>query len=319
VVCAVDLPRVPASLVIGLVRRWRRTAEPEERAVVARDDTRTQPLVGVYGTGLLAALTEWLDAREDRAVLAWIDALGERVQRLRPRDLDGAVGHGEPLLNINRPEELAEATRRSLPAPPIVAVAGWKDSGKTSAAAALVRSLRQRGFRVMALKHGHRFDLDREGTDSARLRGGGAERVLLAGPDGFGLLGGWPDAVARADGEGGIVHPGGATSDGGSRESAAVELAARYLAEADVVVAEGWKRAPLPAIEVAAPGREDDPPLWSPESPDRDRFVARVTPGGHPGDASDAEDPPVLDRDGQDLGDRLAALVESRVIPGWLP
>lgn len=319
VLCAVDLPRVPASMVIALVRRWRQMPEPEGCAVVLRDAERVQPLVGVYGAGLLASLTDWLEGRADRAVHAWIDALGDRVQRLPPWDLDAALGHGDPLLNVNRPEELEEAALRPLPAPPIVSVVGWKDSGKTSTATALVRALRKRGSRVMALKHGHRFHLDREGTDSARLRGGGAERVLLAGPDGFGVLGGWPDAAGGVDDKGAVEEQGGEASRGGTGEPAAVELAARYLAEADVVVAEGWKGAPLPAIEVQGPDRGDDPPLWSPGSPDRDRFLARVMPGGESGTASDPEAPPVLDREDPDLGDRLAVLVEARVMPGWQP
>lgn len=147
----------------------------------------------------------------------------------------------------------------------------------------------------MALKHGHGFRLDPEGTDSSRLRGSGAERVLLAGPDGMGLLGGW------ADGRG---------------EPAVVDLAARYLEDADVVVAEGWKGAPLPAVEVMSESGGDDPPLWTAEGVDQDRFIARV--GSDPSGAT-GDDPPVVDRDSPDLGDRLADVVESRVIPGWAP
>jgi molybdopterin-guanine dinucleotide biosynthesis protein MobB len=305
VLCAVDLPRVPASLVVDLVRRWRESPDPGNQAVVAWDGERVQPLLGVYGAGLLTSLTTWLDGGGSRAVHLWLDALGDRVERVRPADGAGAVGHGEPLLNLNRPEDLQDAARLPLPAPPIISVVGWKDSGKTSAATALVRSLAQRGWRVMALKHGHGFRLDREGTDSARLREGGAERVVLAGPDGFGVLGGWgPGRVEEAGGRSG-------------GEGDATELAARHLAEADVVVAEGWKTAPLPAIEVLGPRAGDEPPLWTADRADRDRFLARVAPEGVVPGGSVEDEPPALDRDAPDLGERLASLVEARVIPGW--
>jgi molybdopterin-guanine dinucleotide biosynthesis protein B len=305
VLCAVDLPRVPASLVVDLVRRWRASPDPANRAVVARDGDRVQPLLGVYGSSLLGPLTGWLDGGSSRAVHLWLDDLGDRVERVLPDGLSGAVGHGEPLLNLNRPEDLRDAERLPLPAPPIISVVGWKDSGKTSTAAALVRRLEERGWRVMALKHGHGFRLDQEGTDSARLREGGAERVVLAGPDGFGVLGGW----GPGGGEGARGRSG--------EERVAVQLAARHLAEADVVVAEGWKGAPLPAIEVRGNPAGDDPPLWGPDRADRDRFLARVAPGEALEAGGAPDEPPLLDRDAPDVADRLASLVEARVIPGW--
>ncbi len=295
VVVAVDLPRVPASLIIGLVRRWRESPARESRAVILWDGQRVQPLVGVYGSGLSDVLTDWLDGGLERAVHAWIDALGDRVERATPASLPGAVGHDEPLVNVNRPGDLRDAARLPRPSPPLVSVVGWKDSGKTTVAAALIETLRGRGRRVMALKHGHRFRLDTEGTDSSRLRGSGAERVLLSGPEGMGLLGGW---------------------SGDRGEPSAVELAARYLCDADVVVAEGWKGAPLPAIEVMKDPPGADLPLWTADGADRDRYVARVASGaGRPAWGDD--EPPVLDRDAPDLGDLLADVVESRVIPGW--
>ena len=297
VVTAVDLPRVPASLVVGLLRRWRQSPEADVHAVVVRDGERVQPLLGVYGAGLAPVLTDWLDGRPERAAHAWIDALGDRVWRLRPEELQGAVGHDEPLANLNRPEDVEVARRLAPPAPPLVAVAGWKDSGKTSTAATLIRALTARGRRVMALKHGHRFRFDTEGTDSARMRASGAERVVLAGPEELGLVGDW----------------------GRDGEAEPTALSARYLSEADVVVVEGWKGAPLPTIEVLVPARGDDPPLWSPDGPDRDRFLARVVPGGTPGVGGGGTAPPVFDRDAPGLGELLADVVEARVIPGWRP
>ncbi|MEJ2540701.1 MAG: molybdopterin-guanine dinucleotide biosynthesis protein B, partial [Gemmatimonadota bacterium] len=290
-VLAVDLPRVPASLLLSLLRRWREMDGSGTGAVIVDTGEGLQPLAGIYGAGLARHLTSWLDGGSSRAVHAWIEALGDRVVPVSLSGLEAVAGVREPLLNVNRPEELLDAGRLPAPLPPAVSVVGWKDSGKTSTAVALVDSLQARGWRVMALKHGHGFRLDTEGTDSARLREAGAERAVLAGPDGFAVLGGW--------GRGG--------------EPPAPALATRFLSGADVVVVEGWKHGVFPAIEVVGPeGRE--PPLWHEDAPDRDRFLARVVPDGGPGTTAG---PLTLDRGDPTLGDGLADLVEERVFPGW--
>ena len=293
VVLAVDLPRIPASLVVALVERWRGLDGCTMRAAVLQGDAGLEPLVGVYGVGLVDGLERRLAEGGSRAVHAWIDDLRDGVLRVPLEGLASAVGHADPLLNVNRPDDLVLADRLPAPAPPLVSVVGWKDAGKTSVAVGLVKALGRRGWRVMGLKHGHGFVLDTPGTDSHRLRcEAGAERVLMAGPDQLALLAGWGDAG----------------------EVAAPALAARYLAEADVVVAEGWKAASLPAIEVTGTAR-GGPGLWSPEAPDRDRFLARVAAG--PSDSDHPRHPLTLDRSRTDLGDRLADLVETRIIPGW--
>ncbi|NIP94768.1 MAG: molybdopterin-guanine dinucleotide biosynthesis protein MobB, partial [Akkermansiaceae bacterium] len=54
------------------------------------------------------------------------------------------------------------------------------------------------GRRVMSAKHGHHFKVDTPGTDSWRHRHEGrAERVVLAGPDEFAVMGGWGGMAVR--------------------------------------------------------------------------------------------------------------------------
>lgn len=169
--------------------------------------------------------------------------------------------------------------------PPLVLVVGWKDSGKTTVAVKLVAALRRRGRRVVALKHGHGFELDREGTDSWRLRHeAGAERVVLAGPDAMAVMGSWP--------------PGG--------EPGPDDIAVRFASDADVVVAEGWKREAAPKVVVRR-GAGDRGPLYEPGDPLAATVVAVVTdlPPG-PGEP----DVPRLDPDDPGTPDRLAAAVE---------
>lgn len=175
--------------------------------------------------------------------------------------------------------------------PPIITVVGLKDSGKTSVAVALVAELGRRNKRVMVVKHGHRFNLDHEGTDSWRFTTeGGAERVLLAGPSNFALMGEW----------------------GSGDELSLAELVARYLPEADIVVVEGYKSEAVPKIEVHRPAAHPKP-LYQRGSVDAAHYLAIVT------DALDLEaDVPVLDINSADLASELADLVERQVL-GTLP
>ena len=102
----------------------------------------------------------------------------------------------------------------------------------------LVDALATRGYRVMSAKHGHGFELDTPGTDSYRHRHeGGAHRVVMAGPEQVAVMGGW----------------------GSGGELPLEELVARYLSDADVVVAEGFKTSGSPKIEVYRKAAHEEP------------------------------------------------------------
>ena len=171
--------------------------------------------------------------------------------------------------------------------PPVISVIGLKDSGKTGVAVGLVAALGRRGRRVLVVKHGHHFDIDTPGTDSWRFRHeSGAERVVLAGPEDFVVMGAW-----GSDGEPGLD-----------------EVVRRFLADAEIVVVEGYKGATVPKIEVHRPSAHADP-LYRPDAPGAELYLAMVT------DALDLQLPiPVLDINAPDLSESLADLVESAVL-----
>ena len=138
--------------------------------------------------------------------------------------------------------------------PRLISIIGRKNAGKTTLAVALAAEFVRRGKRVMTLKHRHDgADVDAEGSDSWRhFHDGKAERVLLAGPDGRVLFDRVPD----------LYDP--------------VALARQYLNDADIILVEGFKRAPLPKIEVWR--REVAPtPVYSESAPDRDQWLALLT------------------------------------------
>lgn len=138
--------------------------------------------------------------------------------------------------------------------PRLTSIIGRKNAGKTTLTVALVAEFVRRGKRIMTIKHGHHSpELDTAGTDSWRhFHEGKAERVLLAGPEGRVLFDRVPD----------LYDP--------------VALARQYLADADIILVEGFKRAPVPKIEVWR--RAVSPaPLYSETAPDRDLWVALLT------------------------------------------
>ena len=172
--------------------------------------------------------------------------------------------------------------------PPMVAVIGRKNSGKTTLTVRLAAELGRRGHRVMTIKHGsHTFNIDPATTDTYRhFHEGGAERVAMAAPDKFALVSSWAEELGPE------------------------AIAERYMGDADVVVCEGFKTSGLPKIEVYRQAAHPLP-LYEAGSPPAAHYRAIVT---------DREDftaaVPVLHLDAPDWLDTLADLVERRIMGG---
>jgi molybdopterin-guanine dinucleotide biosynthesis protein B len=114
---------------------------------------------------------------------------------------------------------------------PVISVVGWHNAGKTTLIEGLVAALKQRGVRVAVIKHtqGH-FELDRPGSDSWRYVQAGSDVAVLVGT-------------------GQLV-----TIEACAEEPDLAEILARLPAGIDLVITEGFKRAPTPKIEVVRPG-----------------------------------------------------------------
>ena len=64
--------------------------------------------------------------------------------------------------------------------PPVIGIAGWKKSGKTTLTTRLVAEFTARGLKVATVKHAHHdFQIDERETDSARHRRAGAAQVAI--------------------------------------------------------------------------------------------------------------------------------------------
>ena len=146
----------------------------------------------------------------------------------------------------------------------------------------------------MTVKHGHGFRLDTEGTDSWRhVHEGGAARVVVAGPDRMAVTGAWgPDGEPPLE-----------------------TLVDRYLADAELVVAEGFKASKALRVEVFRRAVHDAP-LYGRDA-DTDALYLAVL--------SDVPDlrahVPVVDVDDARRFHVLADLVERRLEEGgpWPP
>ena len=111
-------------------------------------------------------------------------------------------------------------------------IAGWSGSGKTTLLERLLPALGELGWRVGVVKHAHHdFDVDLPGKDSHRFRSAGACAVLASSSRRWALVRELrageeePDVFAQAErltGEGGC----------------------------DLILAEGFKRAGIPKVEV---------------------------------------------------------------------
>ncbi|MDO9461563.1 MAG: molybdopterin-guanine dinucleotide biosynthesis protein B [Alphaproteobacteria bacterium] len=110
----------------------------------------------------------------------------------------------------------------------IFGIAGWKNSGKTTLVAALVREFGARGLRVSTIKHAHHaFDLDLPGKDSFLHREAGAQEVLIS-----------------SHGRWALLH-----ELRGAGEPPLADLLQR-MSRVDLVLIEGFKDAAHPKLEV---------------------------------------------------------------------
>lgn len=117
---------------------------------------------------------------------------------------------------------------------PILAIVGCGKSGKTTLVEKLVAELVRRGYTVGTLKHDvHGFAIDHEGKDSWRHKRAGAQAVAVLGPEQV--------ALVRSTPEGEL----------------SISEAVAMLGPVDIVIAEGFKRAPYPKIELFSSARNE--------------------------------------------------------------
>ena len=199
-----------------------------------------QPLFAVYGPACLAPMTALLEAGRHRIVEILPSLYVAEV-----RFPDDSLFH-----NINTMDDYQEARRRAAeggdaPAidaqPALVAIVGKSDSGKTTLIEKVVPELVKLGLRVGTVKHdAHSFEIDHPGKDSWRHGQAGAHAYAIASPERLAF-------ITKLDGEMPLA-----------------DIARRFFAGFDIVVAEGYKRTAPHRIELFRVGAGHADPLCGP-------------------------------------------------------
>ncbi|TLF47400.1 molybdopterin-guanine dinucleotide biosynthesis protein B [Halomonas urmiana] len=116
---------------------------------------------------------------------------------------------------------------------PVLGIAAWSGTGKTTLLERLLPALGRRGLRVAVIKHAHHaFDVDQPGKDSHRLRQAGASPMLVASRARVALM---------------METP-------GRDEADLAELIEMVRPQRpDLVLVEGFKAWPLPKLELYRP------------------------------------------------------------------
>ncbi len=113
--------------------------------------------------------------------------------------------------------------------PPVVSIVAKSGTGKTTLLVKLITEMKQRGFRVAAIKHdAHSFNIDHEGKDSWRLTEAGADTMLVTSPEKLAMVKQYTKEY----------------------EPSLAESVATYCNDVDIVLTEGFKKSTMPKIEV---------------------------------------------------------------------
>lgn len=170
----------------------------------------------------------------------------------------------------------------SLAGTPIVAIVGWKKSGKTTLTTRLVAEFTRRGLRIATVKHAHhKFQIDDAETDSARHRRAGAGQVAVVSAERLAII----------------------KEYGGAPEPDFADVVA-MLDPCDLIIVEGYKSQPIPKIEARRTQSHTHQPL----APDDPNVIAIAA--DHP---TEAHGRPLFALD--DIAG-LADLIEQAVIQG---
>lgn len=111
---------------------------------------------------------------------------------------------------------------------PIIGIAGWKKSGKTTLVTRLIAEFTRRGCKVGTIKHAHHdFQIDEGEADSARHRRAGAGQVAIVSAKRWAII-----------------------NELGDVPEPSLEEIISWMGPCDLIIVEGYKRARISKIEV---------------------------------------------------------------------
>ncbi|MEQ1578355.1 MAG: molybdenum cofactor guanylyltransferase MobA [Hyphomicrobium sp.] len=235
-----DAPFIPRDLAARLSAE---IAGQPGKIAIAASSGQPQPVMGLWPVSISDDLEVSLRAGA-RSVLAWCSGR-QAVQVDFPAESIGGRAI-DPFFNANSPIELAQARiflQRMAFHSPVIGIAGWKNSGKTTLVTRLIQELSLRGRQISTIKFSHhQVTIGTEVIESERVRdtsrhaAAGARQVAFAGSSRWGIVEGGEASetwhLCSAD-----------------RDTVLAAIVAA-MAPADLIVLEGYKGAPIPKIEV---------------------------------------------------------------------
>jgi molybdopterin-guanine dinucleotide biosynthesis protein MobB len=109
---------------------------------------------------------------------------------------------------------------------PVISVVGYSNSGKTTLVVKIIQELKNRGFKVAAIKHHHQdVEIDKPGKDTWRHAQAGADTVVLASPSKVAFFENTPKGMSLDE----IISK---------------------ISGVDIIITEGFKHEKKPKIEV---------------------------------------------------------------------
>lgn len=224
---AVDMPFVDCEFADYL----RQFACGSFDAVVPLSKDRENPLCALYRSEGIREI-----ARQKAADgIGKIRLLLESV-RTKYADLKLSKFSGRVLLNANTPEDFENIKG---PVPACIAVSGYKNSGKTTLAAELIKKFSALGFAVGAVKHdGHDYEMDRKGTDTHEFTDAGALASSIFSSNKWSINSSFGEKSMEA-----MLRSSAAACEAASENTGS---------SLDIILAEGDKKGCLPKIVLAS-------------------------------------------------------------------
>ncbi len=208
-----DLPYPSAQLLQTLL-----AGRDGVQAVIPQTGQGIEPLVACYHRSILPLIESRLQHKQ----LRLIDLLDDlKICYLDEKSLP--AGWRRALINLNHPQDV----ERLHSPPPVVTLVARSGTGKTTLLVKLITELTNRGWTVGALKHdAHRFEIDHHGKDSWKMTAAGAAVTAISSPT--------KTAVIQQH----------------EVEPAFTQLMQPFIGKVDILLTEGFKRSPLPKIEI---------------------------------------------------------------------
>lgn len=120
---------------------------------------------------------------------------------------------------------------------PVVSFVGSSGSGKTTFLEQIIPLFIDTGYKIGAIKHdAHKFEIDKPGKDSYRLKQAGAETVCISSAEKLALI------------------------QSCKNEYTVEELILKFFGNVDLVLTEGYKKSDLPKLEIYR-SANNKPPL----------------------------------------------------------